>query len=77
MTTRYAKADAIRGDGHRLQIVAANADQVLAFVRSDHGIYLVRWSRNEGWRCDCGAYGECSHREAVRSVTMRNVRRVI
>ena len=46
---------------------------IAATVRGDTGIYDVRWQRLTGWHCTCPSYGECSHREAVRIVTMRSV----
>ena len=59
----------------RVQVMFASDGLVQAKVRGDHGVYDVRWTRNQGWDCTCAAFGECSHREAIRSVVMRSVGR--
>ncbi|HEV3257291.1 MAG TPA: hypothetical protein VG013_10460 [Gemmataceae bacterium] len=66
------KAAMLRAES-RLQILFATDQLVQARVRGDHGVYDIRWTRLQGWHCTCAAYRECSHIEAIRSVTMRSV----
>lgn len=60
---------------HAVQILFCSEGVIAASVRGDSGpIYDVRWSSNLGWGCTCPHFGhECSHVQAVRSVTMRPV----
>jgi len=60
-----------------VQIKWATDGVISAAVRGDSGIYDVRWSRNQGWSCDCPCFGRCSHETAVAAVTMRPVLSVV
>lgn len=45
--------------------------EVQAEVRGDTArIYTVWHDREDGWHCDCSAYGNCSHRRAVQLVVV-------
>jgi uncharacterized Zn finger protein len=70
MTALATKATRLLGT-RSVHVLVATADVVTARVRGDHGIYDVRWSRLDGWRCTCPYRGRCSHQEAVAEVTMR------
>jgi uncharacterized Zn finger protein len=60
--------------GGQVQVKFASELGVTAAVRGDSGVYDVRWDRNGGrWACSCAAFGDCSHIEAVRSITVRTV----
>jgi uncharacterized Zn finger protein len=41
----------------------------IAHVCGDHGVHEVNW-RYGAWSCTCPAFGDCSHRRAVRLVTV-------
>ena len=57
-----------------VQVKFASDGVVSAAVRGDTSIWDIRWSRNQGWACTCPHFGaECSHVQAVRSITMRPV----
>ena len=62
---RFAKADRLLVTG-AVSILEVGPGHVLAEVVGDHGTYVVE---HEGrWRCDCPAYGPCSHAIAIARV---------
>jgi hypothetical protein len=57
-----------------VQVKFCSEGVISAAVRGDSGIWDIRWSRDQGWECTCPHFGaECSHVQAVRSITMRPV----
>ena len=58
----------------RVQILWASHGLIQGKVRGASGVHDVRWTRTGGWSCSCAADGECSHRVAIASVTVRSVR---
>ncbi len=57
----------------RVQVTFADEDQVRARVMGDHGLYEVTWEHGD-WSCSCVARTGCSHRLAVKLVTLTPLR---
>jgi len=77
MTTRESVLDKARRllAEDRVQVLFATEHRVTARVRGDGGVRDVSWDHGT-WDCTCAAYGTCSHRLAVKLVTMHSVGRV-
>ena len=65
--TATDKARRLLADGC-VMVIAADEAHTVARVRGDSGIHDVNFHRGK-WSCTCPAFGECSHRIAVRLVT--------
>ena len=63
--TATLKADRLLVTG-AVSVLEVGPGHVLAKVVGDHGTYTVE--HDGRWRCDCPAYGPCSHAIAIARV---------